>query len=126
MLQQSSTPHLHFRMENGVFVLAGESPLYHPPSHFKPTFSRVGDRWEYFNGNMNKLGNFANIFSQSLCTRPGFDGRRFSTWATEGKKKIVSRLVPGNHDSMDKYDGWREEFEAPFLLQVTTLAGLRL
>ncbi|XP_039048192.1 uncharacterized protein LOC120188878 [Hibiscus syriacus] len=67
---------------------------------------------------MNKLGNFANIFSQSLCTRPGFDGRRFSTWATEGKKKIVSRLVPGNHDSMDKYDGWREEFEAPFLLQL--------
>ncbi|KAE8689455.1 putative Transcription initiation factor TFIID subunit 11 [Hibiscus syriacus] len=157
MLQQSSTPHLHFRMENGGFVLARESSLYHPPSYFKPTFPRhqapnsfvskagdrihatdtsmgigamrtgrslegkkwhpfemMGDRWGCFNGNMNKLGNVADIFSQSLCKRPGSDGRRYPTWATEGNKK----MVPDKHDSVSKYDSWRAEFEARFLLQL--------
>ncbi|KAK8592414.1 hypothetical protein V6N13_062993 [Hibiscus sabdariffa] len=156
MLQQSSTPHLHFRMGNGGFILARESAHYQPSSYFKPTVQRfsyrdqtpnslvrkagdqihgmdismrveamrrgrrlemMGDRWR-FNGSMTKLGNFADIFSQSLCKRPGSDGRAYSTWPTEGSKKMVPQFVPDKHDSMSKYYSWRAELEAPFLLQV--------
>ncbi|KAL4313319.1 hypothetical protein GQ457_01G041770 [Hibiscus cannabinus] len=149
MLQQSSTPHLHFRMGNGGFILARDSPHYQPPSYFKPTlprdqapntlvrkagdqihgmdmsmrigamrkrrhpFEMMGDRWR-FNGSMSKLGNFADIFSQSLCKRPGSDGKAYS----EGSKKMVAQFVPDKHDSMSKYCSWRAELEAPFLLQV--------
>ncbi|GMI72880.1 hypothetical protein HRI_000957300 [Hibiscus trionum] len=131
MLQQSSTHHLHFRMENGGFVLARDSPLNQPPSYFKPTFPReqapnclvskagdqiqigamrTGKRWHPFemmgfNGSKTKLANFADIFSQSLCKRAGSDGRN-------------KKMVPDKHDSMTKYHSWRSQFEAPFFLQL--------
>ncbi|TYI77735.1 hypothetical protein E1A91_D06G162400v1 [Gossypium mustelinum] len=35
-----SSPHLNFRMENGGFVLATESPLYQPPLDFEVSFPR--------------------------------------------------------------------------------------
>ncbi|GMJ14725.1 hypothetical protein HRI_005141700 [Hibiscus trionum] len=132
LLQQSSTPHLHFRMENGGFVLARDSPLYQPPLDFKATFPRQqtnqvhgmdrsmrigalrtgrsvldGKRWHPFNGNMSKLDRFADIFSQHFWKTPGSDGRGYSAWPTERNRKMVA---PDN--------SCRAELEAPFLLQL--------
>ncbi|KAE8734276.1 putative Transcription initiation factor TFIID subunit 11 [Hibiscus syriacus] len=149
MLQQSSTHHLHFKMENGGFVY---SPCYQPPLDFKATFPRhqtnqihgmdmsmrigamktgrtldgkrwhpfetMGDRWR-FNGNMPKLGSFADIFSQSpsqyFCRRPSSCGRGYFTWPTEGNKKVVA---PYKHDTLSKFDRCSTELETPILLEL--------
>ncbi|KAK8984571.1 hypothetical protein V6N11_047792 [Hibiscus sabdariffa] len=144
LLQQYSTPNLHFRMENGGFVLARDFKDTFPRHQTNQThgmdtsmrigamrtgrsvldgkrwhpFEIMGDRWR-LNGNMSKLGSFADIFSQSpsqyICRRPGSHVRGYSTWPTEGNRKMVA---PDKYDTLSKFDRCRAELEAPFLLEL--------
>ncbi|XWS19709.1 hypothetical protein CRYUN_Cryun31cG0039300 [Craigia yunnanensis] len=200
MLHQvvTSSPHQHFRMENGGIVLARESlesnitrsrfqsPFHQRQIDFKASFPRhqlsnsfkskargqengfskpaafynqgqsnqihgmdttmrigpmrpgrfleekrwhpfemISNRWKV-NGNIMTKDTFANTCSQSqspyFCKRPSSDGGGYSTTRpTEGnlgKKKMVGQFLSDKHDSLSKFNSYRTEFEAPFLLEL--------
>ncbi|XP_039070693.1 uncharacterized protein LOC120217694 isoform X2 [Hibiscus syriacus] len=136
----------HFRMENGGFVLARDSPCYQPPLDLKATFPRHktnrihgmdtsmrigamktwrsldGKRWHPFETTGDRWrfnGSFADMFSQSPSQY--FCRRPVS----DGRGYFIWPTeghkkvgAPENHDTLSNFDRCRTELETPFLLEL--------